>query len=682
MPAGHIPQDTLQHPFPIVGVGASAGGLEAFRLLLQNLPVDTGAAFVLVQHLTPTHESILPALLARATAMPVAETLDGVRIEPNHVYVIPANMDLALADGHLALLPRTTTSGKHMPIDLFFRTLAQVQAGNAVGVVLSGTGSDGTLGLEAIKEAGGLCFTQDPLSAGYDGMPRSAIATGCVDAVLPPEKIALEIARLAGGDYLRQARDPSKQDVLLDSERSGLDATLALLRTATGSDLTGYKKATILRRIRRRMALLKIEDLADYARHLQGRPDEVRHLYEDLLIHVTSFFRNPKAFEALRRDVFPRLLQGRNPEAPVRVWVPGCSTGEEAYSVAICLLAGLDGLGASPPIQIFGTDLRESAVEKARAGLYLENIAADVPPEMLERFFSRVNSNYQVSKTVRDLCVFARHDLIRDPPFSRVDFISCRNVLIYLEPGVQRKVMANFHYALNPTGLLLLGSAETVVASADLFQPVDRENRIYARQAAVPHTVPGPGAGTSYPGGAVFGARPGIAAREPGGRSDVQREADRILLSRYGPSGVLVDENLEILQFRGETHPYVQHGSGSASLSLPRIVQKGLLAGLREMIQEARATRAPVGRQDMTFRYQERFHSVDVEVVPVQGRSSGQLGFLILFVESPEEVPVQPAFQEGTAAVSAASAASVHNTPRRETDRQMARLEQDLATTQ
>jgi two-component system CheB/CheR fusion protein len=669
VPGGNTPVN----PFPIVGVGASAGGLEAFRQLLQNLPVDTGAAFVLVQHLSSTHESILPALLARSTAMPVAETRDGVRIEPDHVYVIPADMDLAIGDGHLQLLPRARPPGQHMPIDLFFRTLAQVQAGKAVGVVLSGTGSDGTLGLEAIKAAGGLCFAQDPQSAGYDGMPRSAIATGCVDAVLPPEGIALEIASLASSPYLRQPRDPAAQEVLLEAERIGLDVTFALLKTATGKDLTGYKKATLLRRMRRRMALLKIEGLAEYAGYLRSHDEELQELSRDLLIHVTSFFRNPKTFEALCRDVFPRLLAGRTPEAPVRVWVPGCSTGEEAYSIAICLLESLAGAAAPLPVQIFGTDLSEEAVEKARAGIYLENIVADVAPEILERFFARVNGKLQISKSVRDLCVFARHDLIRDPPFSRLDLISCRNVLIYLEPGVQRKVMANFHYALNSTGLLVLGSAETVVASSDLFLPVDREHRIYAPQAAVPYTVPGPGVGT-YRGGAVFGARPGATARDAGGRGDLQREADRILLSRYGPAGVLMDENLEILQFRGDTHPYLQHGSGSASLSLLRIVQKGLLAGLREMIQEARATRAPVARPGLTFRDRGSFRSVDVEVVPVQGRSSGRLGFLVLFTEAPDEVRVEP--------TDPTSAEPAPGTPRRETDRQMVRLEQELATTQ
>jgi two-component system CheB/CheR fusion protein len=660
-----------QNPFPIVGVGASAGGLEAFRLLLQNLPVDTGAAFVLVQHLAAAHESILPTLLSRATAMPVLEAVDGVKIEPDHVYVIPAPMDLVITDGHLKLLPRAVPPERHMPIDLFFRTLAEIQGDRAIGVVLSGTGSDGTLGLRTIKTAGGLCFAQDPQSAGYDGMPRSAIDSGCVDAVLPPEGLAREIARQAAGPYLHPLPGTMTQEALLESDSSGLGAIFALLKKATGNDLTGYKKATLLRRMRRRMALLQIERFVDYAGYLREHPDETQNLYQDLLIHYTSFFRDEETFATLSRDVFPQLVRDRSTDAPIRIWVPGCSTGEEVYSIAISLLESLDGTAGNPQIQIYGTDLRDIAVEEARAGSYLENIVSDVSPERLDRFFTRGNGHLQVSKTVRDLCVFARHDLIRDPPFSRLDLISCRNVLIYLEAPVQRRVMANFHYALNPGGLLVLGSSETIVASADLFLPVHREQRIYAPQAGAARTIPRAGTGTYPEGGTVFGDRPGAAAREAGGRGEAQREADRILLSRYGPAGVLVDEHLEILQFRGDTHLYVQHGSGSASLSLPRLVQKGLLAGLREMIQDVRATRAPLRRTGLTFRHRQNFHSVDIEVVPVQRRSSAPLCFLVLFFETP--VPVQ---------APADARASAPGMPRREADRQVARLEQELATTQ
>jgi two-component system, chemotaxis family, CheB/CheR fusion protein len=667
--AEDTPPASPQKLFPIVGIGASAGGLEAFRQLLQNLPADTGAAFVLVQHLSPAHESILPGLLARSTAMPVGEARDVEKIEPDHVYVIPSHMDLAITDGHLKLLPRATPPDWHMPIDLFFRTLAEVRGSQAIGVVLSGTASDGTLGLKAIKAAGGICLAQDPQSAAFDGMPRSAIAGGCVDTVLPPDGLAREIARLAGGSYLREPGEGSTHEVLLDADKSALETIFAVLRKATGKDLAGYKKPTLLRRIRRRMALHQIDGIADYAGYLERHPAEVQELYQDLLINVTSFFRNPEIFAALRRDVFPRLLRDRAADAPVRVWVPGCSTGEEAYSIAICLLESLDDVAAGPPVQIFGTDVRDGAVDKARAGVYLENIASDVSPERLARFFAKVDGTFQVSKTVRDLCVFARHDLIRDPPFSHLDLVSCRNVLIYLEPGVQRRVMANFRYALKPTGFLVLGSSETIVASSDLFVPVDREHRVFAPSATVTRARLGPGPGTQT-GGAAFGGRAGAAAGNAGERGEAQREADRILLSRYVPAGVLVDEKLEILQFRGDTHLYVEHGAGDASLSLPRMIQKGLLAGLRELIQEARATRAPVRRQGLTFRHGERFRSVDIEAVPVQARAAGKLCFLVLFAETPATT-IQPE-----------PAQILPSLPRRETDRQIDQLERELATTQ
>ncbi len=666
--------DPPRSSFPIVGIGASAGGLEAFRQLLQGLPADTGAAFVLVQHLSPTHTSILPALLARSTAMPVGEAVDVERIEPDHVYVIPSNMDLAITDGHLKLLPRTTPPESHMPIDLFFRTLAEVRGSQAIGVVLSGTASDGTLGLKAIKAAGGICLAQDPRSAGFDGMPRSAIAGGCVDAVLPPDGLAREIARLAGDAYLREPGGASAHEsthaALLDGERAALETIFTVLRKATGKDLTDYKKPTLLRRIRRRMALGQVEGLADYARHLESHPAEVQSLYQDLLINVTSFFRDPAVFAALRRDVFPRLLQGRPAAgAPVRIWVPGCSTGEEVYSIAICLLESLGDLALHPAIQIFGTDIRDGAVDKARAGIYLENIASDVSPERLERFFVKLEGAFQVGKAVRDLCCFARHDLIRDPPFSHLDLISCRNVLIYLEPGVQRRVMGSFRYALKPTGVLVLGHSETIIASSDLFVAADREHRVFAPLEKAAHAGLGPGAG-AHKGKAVFGARAGVAVRDAGDRGEAQREADRILLSRYVPAGVLVDDNLEILQFRGDTHLYVEHGSGDASLSLPRMIQKGLLAGLRELIQEARVSHATVRRQGLTFRHRERFLSVDMEAVPVQARAAGKLCFLVLFVETPAASPQPEAAQPPP------------SLPRREADRQIAHLEQELATTQ
>ena len=469
--------------FPIVGIGASAGGLEAITQLLSGLTGDSGAAFVLVQHLDPSHESVLASLLQRATRMPVRETSDGTRIEPDHVYVIPPTMDIALVDSHIRHVPRRPRREPHLPIDFFLRTLADARGPHAIAVILSGTGTDGTLGCHAVKSKGGIAFAQEPASARYDGMPRSAISAGSVDAVLAPERIGQEIVRLARGEYIRA---PRREEAA--AEPSGVDGNdlariFAALKKATGADFTCYKKTTLRRRIQRRMALNRIEHLGDYVKFLQQRPAELQDLHHDLLINVTSFFRDPQTFQALRAEILPRILRGRSAESPVRVWVPGCATGEEAYSIAMCLLETQSELGGNTPIQVFATDLSETAIVKARAGVYPQNIEADVSPARLARFFVKVDGRYQVSKAVRDLLVFARQDLARDPPFSRMDLVSCRNVLIYLEPALQKRVMATFHYALSASGVLVLGQSETVGASSELFTLVDRENRVYGKRA-------------------------------------------------------------------------------------------------------------------------------------------------------------------------------------------------------
>ncbi|HEY0784201.1 MAG TPA: chemotaxis protein CheB, partial [Thermoanaerobaculia bacterium] len=538
--------------------GASAGGLDAFTKLFQGIPAATGAAFVLVQHLDPKHASALPELLARTTPLPVIEVRETVRVEIDRVYIMPSAMDLAMSDGHLCLVPRALSRGLHMPIDTFFRSLAKVQAERVIGVILSGTGSDGTLGLEAIKANGGICLAQDPQSAKYDSMPWSAINAGCVDTVLPVEELGREIARLAEVfRHLRTPRPEGKGGRGPEDERQALERLLGHVARVTSNDLASYKEPTLLRRVRRRMALQRLTSLDEYVAFVERQPAEVNALYEDLLIHVTSFFRGDAAFRSLRRKVFPALLRNRAGGSPLRFWVPGCSTGEEAYSLAISLLEGLAEMDSTFPIQIFGTDVRPKAIERARAGIYLESIAADVSPARLERFFVRMDDRFQVSKAVRDLCIFAQHDLIRDPPFSRLDVISCRNVLIYFNPETQRRIFANFHYGLNADGYLVLGSSENAAISSNLFRPLDREQKIFVPTAVVARPFFGAGVRSAYP---RSGAPPPSTV---GGRADVQREADRILLGRYSPPGVLVDSNLEILLFRGDTQPYLEHGQGT-----------------------------------------------------------------------------------------------------------------------
>ena len=462
-------------PVAIAGIGASAGGLEAFTKLLQALPATTGMAFVFVQHLEARHESMLTKILANATPMPIAEVQQGTVVEPNHVYVIPPNADIRVAGGVLQVARRKTALGKHLPVDVLFRSLAEDQGARAVGVILSGTASDGTLGLKAIKVEGGITFAQDPETAKFDGMPSSAISAGCVDLVLPPEGIATELARISRHPYVGLAQPGGVLPVLPAPDDEWL-RVFRLLKLASGVDFTFYKKNTIHRRVARRMALHKIERLSAYVKYLEANRDELNALYQDILIHVTSFFREPEVFRAFQTKILPRVLAGKPASEQIRVWSAGCSTGEETYSLAICLLEYLGSRASTTRIQIFGTDISEQATEKARAGIYPADAMTQVAPERLRKFFTKVDGRYQIKSAVRDLCVFARHDLTKDPPFSRLDIISCRNVLIYLEPVLQKKVLASLHYALKDTGVLLLGKSETLGAFPDLFAMLDRKS--------------------------------------------------------------------------------------------------------------------------------------------------------------------------------------------------------------
>jgi two-component system, chemotaxis family, CheB/CheR fusion protein len=468
----------------IVGIGASAGGLDAFTQLLHALPTNTGMAFVLVQHLEPKHQSILADLLVKATEMPVRGVREGMRAEPNHVYVIPANADLSLTNGLLHLARRRAPAGRHLPIDYFFQSLAEARQSRAIGVVLSGTASDGTSGLRAIKVAGGITFAQQPESARFDGMPRSAIASGCVDLVLPPDQIATELARIGRHPLLPFTGAAASASVpKLPAREEDWARLFTMLHAAHGVGFTFYRKSTIERRVVRRMTLHNLESMRDYIKLAERDRKELDALFEEILIHVTGFFREREVFVALREQVLPALLAAKPAGEPVRIWVAGCSTGEEVYSIAICLLESMGSRAAGTPIQIFATDVSDAAIEKARAGLYPEDEFREVTAERLRRFFIRVNGHYGVNKTLREICVFARHDVTKDPPFSKLDLVSCRNVLIYFEPVLQKKVLARFHYALKSSGVLLLGKSESV-ASPDLFTPTDRKHKFFTKNPA------------------------------------------------------------------------------------------------------------------------------------------------------------------------------------------------------
>jgi two-component system CheB/CheR fusion protein len=616
--------------FPIVGIGASAGGLEAMTQLLKSLPSDTGMAFVLVQHLDPTHESALSSLLARATEMQVTEARDNVRLEPNQLYVIPPNKSIGIASRHLKLFPRRGEGREeHMPIDLFFRSLAEQEGSNAVGIVLSGSGADGTQGLLAIKAAGGITFAQEERTAKYPAMPGNAITAGCVDFVLSPERMIKELKRIGG--KLSLALPEEKMEDTQPTEEKAFDDILMVLRQRTAVDFTYYKHATLRRRIQRRMILHKLESLKDYGSYLRGHTAEVKELFNDILIHVTGFFRDAQVFQTLRKKLFPRLLKGKGPEDSIRIWIPGCSTGEEVYSVAISLMELMTEKKAVHPVQIFATDINESGLEKARAGLYHENIKTEIAADRLRRFFVRVDGGYRVNKTIREMCIFARQNLINDPPFSNLDLISCRNVLIYLGPTLQRKVMPVFHYALRPTGLLMLGASETIGAFSDLFSLSDKKAKIYSKKAAQSrpsvsfgHELPEPAKNSKeqeMP--PPMHVTPSI--------TEVQKQADRIVLTSYSLPGVVINNSMEVLQFRGRTGMFLEHAHGEATLNLLKMAREGLMPELRTVVAKTIKQNVRVRQEGLRVRQNGHFIECNVEIIPFTVPPGTEKFYLVLF---------------------------------------------------
>jgi len=617
-------------PFPIVGIAASAGGLEAFTELLGHLPVDTGMAFVLIQHLAPDHKSLLCEILARTTQMPVNEVQDGMAVEPNQVYVIPPNTKMVLCKGVLQLSPRQKIYGKYMPGDAFFTSLAVDRQHKAIAVVLSGGDGDGSLGLKAIKAAGGMTFAQCQGTAKFDSMPNTAVATGNVDFVLPPEKIAEELANYSRSPLLTSPLLRTKVEESPE-QPSALATILALLKSTTGVDFTQYKAATLKRRIQRRMVLYKLESLDDYAEHLRHNSAEVKALYEEILIHVTSFFRDSEAFQKLKKLVFPTITQNKLANAPIRIWVAGCSTGEEVYSIAICLLEFL-GDRVIPPIQIFATDIGEATISKARSGVYLENQMVDVSPERRTRFFIlEAGGSYKICKAVRELCVFARQDLGSDPPFSNLDLVSCRNVLIYLGESLQKKVMPIFHYSLNPTGFLLLGTSESTGKFSYLFKSVDKKSKIYAKKltATRPTFSFTP---SSYPVAKTV-RKQEMNEENLINSLDLQRETEQLILNRYGPASVVVNEDMKILQVRGDIDPYLRVAAGTPDLNLLTMARPGLLVELRTAIYQAQTQNVTVRKERVVVEWGGRSTIVNIEVMPFQPHTFTARYFLLLLQE-------------------------------------------------
>jgi two-component system CheB/CheR fusion protein len=625
-----------ERDFGIVGVGASAGGLEAFQELLSHLPNDLPLAFVLIPHLDPHHASGLVEILGRVSPLKVVEAADGMAAQVGQVAVIPPNTTLTIIDGVLRVTQRQSVHRQSRPIDLFLRSLAEDAGSRAIGVVLSGGLSDGALGVAAINAAGGVTFAQDPDSAKHDSMPRSAISSGAIDFVLPPAGIARELARIGVHPYVGRQRGDRQRTEAPDEERA-LQGIVRMLRGDGGIDFAQYRQTTFRRRIARRMLIHRLATLDAYQRQLKKNPAELRALSQDLLIDVTRFFRDPGAFEALQRDVLPSLVKRAvDADQPIRCWAPGCATGEETYSLAIALLEVRGETRTQAPIHLFGSDASETAIQRARRGVYPKNIEADVSEERLRRFFVRTDDQYQVRKSVRDLCVFARHDVLADPPFSNVDLVACRNLLIYLEPPAQKRVMRTFHYALKNEGILLLGGSETVGAFADLFGVVDKKHRIYAKKATSVRlelgAVAGPRGAEPLQPTAPESQRPD-AGRGASDAVYLQREVDRILLGRYAPAAVLVNEAMEVLQFRGHTSPFLEPAPGHATFNVLRMAREGLLMPLRTTIAAVRKGKTVVRHDGLHVKQNGTFLRVDLEVRPV-GSASGGRNYLVLFEEA------------------------------------------------
>ena len=639
--------------FPVVAIGASAGGLEAYKEFFHALPVDTGMAFVLIQHLDPSHHSLLAEILSKATKLPVDEVKSGIRIKPDHVYVIPPDAFMAITAAAFKLTPRNKGSGQHLSVNFFMRSLAEERKSMAIGVILSGTGADGTLGLESIKAEGGITFAQDPETAKYDGMPRSAIDSGCVDFVLPPREIAKELQRIQQHPYIRQeergAEEQGKEledSVAPPPQEEAFAAILDQLRKTSGVDFHQYKPNTIHRRALRRTVILKLNTLGEYAKYLKEHPDEGPKLYDDVLIPVTSFFRDFEAFEALKAQVYPAIVKDKGNKGTIRMWAPGCSTGEETYSLAMTLLEYLGDKAASFQIQIFGTDLNEKGIQKARSGLYRESIAEEISQERMQRFFVKVEGGYRVNKAVRDMCVFARQNLAIDPPFSQMNLVACRNLLIYIQPVLQKKIIPILHYALKPSGFLVLGGSESVAAFPNLFSTVDKKHRIYAKKA-IASRLHYDFVQSYYP--IVVGRD--IPSKAPKSQDptnsefDVQAEADRLVLKNHAPVGVVINSALEVVQFRGRTTPYLEPAPGRPSLNVLKLARNGLAVELRTLISAARKKGASVRKDQVPFDGDGHKRIVNLSVSPL-GEKDHRVHFLVLFDDvTPQSTPAGEVFR-------------------------------------
>ena len=625
-------RDTTNEAFPIVGIGASAGGLEALEQLLGHTPAGSGMAFVVVQHLDPTRKGVLPELLRRSTPMKVIQVKDRTRVRPNCVYVIPPNRDMSILHGVLHLFEPSATRGLRLPIDFFLRSLALDQQQRSIGVILSGMGSDGTLGLRDIKEQAGLTLAQEPASAKFDSMPRSVIDAGLADIVAPADALAVKILTFLKGAPLTATAAATAAEA---KPCSAMEKVLILLRARTGHDFSSYKRSTLDRRTERRMSIHQIDKIPAYVRFLQKNPQEVELLFKELLIGVTSFFRDPLAWQALREETLPALLAS-HPAGPLRAWVVGCSTGEEAYSLAIVLKEAMEHLKPKKcfKVQIFATDLDHDAIDKARQGVFLENIAADVSAEQLRRFFTKEDRGYRVRAEIREMVVFSPHSLILDPPFTKLDFLSCRNLLIYLTPELQKKLFPLFHYCLNPGAILMLGNAETIGRFTDLFATLNGKLRIFRRAKSAVRAEP-----VEFPS-SFAPALPASSATRPPSKSyqSLQTLAEQLVLQRYAPPSVLANEQGNILYISGHTGKYLEPAAGKANWNVFAMARDGIRYELTGAFQKALRQEGPVTVHGLQVETNDGQQLVDLSIEKLA--ASEPLAGLLMIVFTAFAAPV------------------------------------------
>ena len=612
------PPATVQN-FPIVGIGASAGGLDAFKRLLTAIPEVSGMAYVLVQHLDPNHESILPEILQRVTKVPVLEITDDIHLAPDHIYVIPSSKMLFSTDGVLKLIEREKKA-LNLSIDIFFTSLAEVHKEFAVGVVLSGTGSDGTLGLKAIKEHGGISMVQDSESAAYDSMPQSAVNAGVVDFILAPEKIPPQLLEIRStyktSHFFKEAEEMPKDDEGIFKQ------ILLLLRQRSGVDFSHYKQPTFHRRIARRIAIVKKKNLADYLKFLRTDKAEQDALFQDVLIPVTSFFRDPKTFQALTETVFPAILKNKAADEAIRIWIAGCSTGEEAFSIAICLheyLSLTQSKREANKIQIFASDISEKVIKKARAAIYTKADVENLSEKQVKNYFVKNNADYEVDKLIRDTCVFAPHNFLKDPPFAKMDLITCRNVLIYMDTFLHKKAFTTFHYALKENGFLLLGKSETTGVSSDLFTQVDKHEKIYSRKS-----IPGRFMHIASERREEVLTIKDMNAQKADKNlikhetvhADFRKSAEEIMISK-SPASVVVNEQTDIVHIHGDISPFLQAPQGKPTHNLIKMAREGLAFELRNAIHKATKEKTEVTKENISIKANEKQSLVTIEIIPL-----------------------------------------------------------------